>query len=348
MPDTESSRIRTLVTRELREYRNSLLLAPLAIVAVLTLVMLASVLLANRISVMGEVIMDSLVEQQQNKEVNITVHFDQDGGTITRKYRVDKQEGPIADEDWDFSREWNFNPPERPNAPPGANAGEPVRLNLIFNALHSFMLLVLVAVTINYLLGCLFNDRKDRSILFFKSMPVSEWEEVGAKLLVALVVAPAIFIAASYLLQLITAGLSILLVWRLNMDPQVAVLDKIDFPSLLVSPLASWLVTAIWVLPVYAWLLLASAGAKRSPFMLAVAPVLALVILEQIFIGSDYVASAVSLHMPHYSNSNGAVGFYFSGNEWANIQALPMLAGLVFAALALAATVWLRRYRFEL
>jgi len=338
----------TLVTRELREYRNSLLVAPLAIVAAFTLVMLASVLLANRISVMGEVVMDSLVNQQPDQEVNLTIHFDQNGGTVTQKYRVHKQDAPVTDDGWDFAREWSFTPRRHPDAGTGRDKGETSGLNLMFNALHSFMLLVLVAVTINYLLGSLFNDRRDRSILFFKSMPVSEWEEVGAKLLVALAVAPAIYIAASLLVQIITTALSILLVWRMNMDPQQAILDNIDILPLLVNPLAGWLVAAVWIAPIYAWLLLASAGARRSPFMLAVAPVLGLMAIEQIFIGSGQVASAVRQHLPHYASDSDAVGFYFHGYEWANIQVLPMAAGLVFTAIALWATVGLRRYRFEL
>jgi hypothetical protein len=197
-------------------------------------------------------------------------------------------------------------------------------------------------------LGCLYNDRKDRSILFWKSMPVSDTEQVAAKLLVAFVAAPLVYIIASFFIQIMTSGLSMLLVWRLDMDPNDTILDNIDFLPLLVNPLAAWLVTALWIAPLYAWVMLASAGARRSPFMLAVAPVLALVALEQIFLGSDLVGSAISRHFPHYAGSDDAIGFYFTGNEWAHIDVLKMGQGLLFAAAATWGTVWLRRYRFEL
>lgn len=346
-----TSRMYTLVVREFQEYRNSLLITPIAIVATLTLVMLSSILLADRISYMGQVVMDSLVGEG-SKQVVVTFEMNEGSGTTQHEIHISEQEEPLAEEDWNFSREWEFDPAGKPDT-----AGQQEKkededtagaLNPILNALHSFMILVLLAVTINYLLGSLYNDRKDRSVLFWKSMPVSDAEQVAAKLLVAFVAAPTIYIAASWLIQFITTALSMLLVWRLDMDPNETIMDKIDILPLLVNPMAGWLITALWVAPLYAWVMLASAGAKRSPFMLAVAPVVALVLLEQIFLGSDFVGSTVSQHFPHYTSSDDAIAFYFNGNEWAHIDFLNMGRGLLFAAAAVWGTVWLRRYRFEL
>lgn len=349
MNSSPSSRMYTLVARELQEYRVSLLITPIAIAAALTVIMLASVLLADRISFMGEVVMDSLVKTQGSKQMKLTIAFDEDSADVNHQYSIREQEEPIADEEWNFSRKWDFNPDHK--AEPTAEVEDSDTtgaLNPMFNIMHSFMVLVLVSVTINYLLGSLFHDRKDRSILFWKSMPVSDREQVGAKLLVALIAAPFIYIAASFFSQLITALLSMLLVWRLDMDPAEAILGNIDILPLLVNPLAGWAITALWIAPLYAWIMLASAGARRSPFMLAVAPIIGLVVIERIFVGSDFVGTAVSQHVPHYTGTEDAVGFYINGREWAHIDFLKIGRGLLFAAAAIWMTVWLRRYRFEL
>ncbi|MEQ9464127.1 MAG: hypothetical protein RJQ10_10735, partial [Haliea sp.] len=108
------------------------------------------------------------------------------------------------------------------------------------------------------------------------------------------------------------------------------------------------LLTALWVMPVYAWVLLASAAARRSPFMLALAPVLGLGLLEAILFGSNHFGAALMNHMPHYNSGRSAVGFYLFGPDWANLDYLGLVLGLLLAGVLLAATVWLRRNRWEI
>ena len=177
MSKRPASRMYTLVAREFQEYRNSLLITPIAIAVTLTLVMLSSVLLADRISFMGEVVMDTLVAES-NKQVQVTIQMGDDGATTHREFHISTQEEPMDEEEWNFSREWEFDPPGKPDTAGQKEEDEDTvgSLNPMLNVLHSFMILVLLAVTINYLLGCLYNDRKDRSILFWKSMPVSDTE----------------------------------------------------------------------------------------------------------------------------------------------------------------------------
>ena len=139
-----------------------------------------------------------------------------------------------------------------------------------------------------------------------------------------------------------------LLVLRMDMDPFAVVLGNIQFGRLLLDQLGGWLLTALWVLPVYAWLLLASAGAKRSPFMLALVPFLSLLVLEATLLGSSHFGAAVKNHFPHMSGSGDAVGFYLLGPDWVNQDYVGLGLGLLIAAVLLAATVWLRRYRWEI
>jgi hypothetical protein len=178
-------------------------------------------------------------------------------------------------------------------------------------------------------------------------MPVSEWQTVLSKFVVAIVVAPVIYIAISLLLQLAYVLLMMVLVWRMGQSPFEAVVANLDFTALMLDPISGWLLTALWIAPAYAYLLLASAAARRSPFLMSLVPVLALVIGESVFFGSSHVLHAISNHTPHVSESS-AIGFYLFGPNWSGINLLSMGSGLVFTALALAGAVWLRRHRWEL
>ncbi len=357
MANSQASRVFTLVDREMQEYKNSLFWTPIVIAVGLTLVMLTSVLLVNRISIMGDAMLQVLLDEGSTSGMNITITLDdnsEDGENGLQRGTGEPQtytvtpgvEGALSEEDWNFSREWTFSP-----TTPKAKSDHPDHtmesLNPILNVLHGFMIIVLTLVSINYLLGALYQDRKDRSILFWKSMPVSEWEEVLSKLGVALCVAPIIFIAASMLTQLIYVLLAMLMVVRMDLAPFELIIGHIEFGSLFFNQLSGWVLSMLWLAPLYAWLLLASAAAKRSPFMLAVAPVVGLILVEKLFIGSEYMMTAISFHLPRFVNEGGA-GPYLTAPGWSTINYANMLGGLAFAAIALWGAVYLRRYRFEI
>ncbi len=369
MSDKVPSRWFALVQRELQEYRVSLVWTPLAVAAALALLMLAGVLVANQFSNLGQVLLEAVMQEEAGDGINLNIRVvvDENGqrvaevvtetvagdeaapGALREDYRV--TEAPeLADEKlWDFSSDWAFSPVPPAQPARGGNAEPPMdSLDPLLHGVHMFMLVILVFVSFNYLLGCLYTDRRDLSILFWRSMPVSARDEVLAKLAVALLVAPAIFIAASVLAQLATVLLAMLLVLRMDMDPVAVVLGNIQFGSVFLDQIGGWLLTALWVMPVYAWVLLASAGARRSPFMLALAPVLGLMLLEAMLLGSKHFAAALMNHMPHYNSGRSAVGFYLLGPDWANLDYSGLVLGLIVAAVLLAVTVWLRRYRWEI
>ena len=361
MASLKTLRLFTLVQREIQEYKLSLVWTPIAIAAVLSILMLGSVLLANRISVMGDTVLDVILADKSDVHPVITINIDDDRVDVTETtevidligpeepdYQVTRSqvEDPNAEEDWNFSREWRFEPEKRDEGE--WESQEVGSLNPVLNVIHGFLLVILVLLTVNYLLGCNYNDRKDRSILFWKSMPVSEWEEVLARFGVALVVAPAVYIAVSLITQIVFVLLAMLMVWRMDHDPFVAILGNIEFGSLLAGQLGGWIMTALWVAPAYAYLLLASSWAKRSPFLTAIAPVVALMLVEGLILGTDHVLSAIVNHVPHYIGGESAVGFYFDGQYWNQFDFVSLFAGLVFAAAAIVGSVYLRRYRFEI
>lgn len=360
MNRSRSLRIFTLLQRELREHRRAFLWAPLLLAVLLAVAMLLSVLVVDRISVFGDTLIQVMEKQAGGDTPTIIIR----GGSEHRR-------GPVgtgdADDDidlasrratqkvpesaWDFDLDWSFSPPPATDRgmPASQATDERIRsLNPLLNVLHNALLLVLMIALAQYLLGALYDDRKDRSILFWRSLPVTEWESVLSKLGVALIAAPATVIAISILLQAVTLLLAMFMVWRLDMQPMAVLADNLAPARLLVDQIGGWLLSALWLAPTCAWLLLASAAARRSPFLFAIVPVIGAVLLESIFLRSNVVLTAVGRHLPHLTENGDGVGFYLFGPDWAAVDWLSLFAGLVFAALATTLAVTLRRHRWEI
>lgn len=367
-----SRRFRTLLAREVTEHRTSFLWTPLVVASLLGVLMLGSVVLANRISVIGDLFLESLLEAgagvTPGMAISITVDDGRESGVLAGAPEtapaagvgpepaiVVEVEDATPRESWNFSRDWTFQPGEPETAAKGqagdddsGEAGAAVEtLNPLLNAAHGMLLLIAFAVTINYLLGALYEDRKDRSILFWSSMPVAEREIVLSKFATGLLVIPLIYTAVSLALQVVLVLLVMLLAWRLDASPFVDVLARIDIVAALVDSLGGLVVTALWIAPACAWLLLASAVARRSPLLTALLPVLGLLFVDKFVIGSRVVGSAILNHVPHLGEA-GSVGFYFSGVPSLATDLIGLMSGLLFAAALLALTTWFRRYRWEL
>ncbi len=139
---------------------------------------------------------------------------------------------------------------------------------------------VLYFVVFFYCLGALYDDRRDRSMLFWKSLPLSDTQTVVSKLLIAAVVAPLIAWAVIVLVNLSTMVLLSLFVLVQGGNP-------IKLIWMTASPIRIWFnlllsipVMALWSLPAFAWLLLASSWARSKPFLWAVVPPVVLGILN--------------------------------------------------------------------
>jgi ABC-2 type transport system permease protein len=346
MASTRSMKIFVQLQRELQEYRTSLLLTPLCIAGLLILMMLGSVIIADRVSIIGDGVMQVLVREEGGSGLSISISVED----IDRSHTliITEEEGVMDEEEWNFSREWTFSSRDHRGTAKKLDA-HVESLNPVLNVLHMLFLVLMLFVSFNYLLGSLYQDRKDRSILFWKSLPVSEWQEVLCKLAVASVLTPLVFIAASMLTQLAYIVLAMLLVWSLDAGPVSLVLKNIQFVPLFLNQVGGLLVWTMFTLPIYAWLLVASAGARRSPFMWAFGVPLGLIFVERVFIGSNYLASSIFHHMPHMQGGNDAasMGMYAYGPVWSSMDYLGMVLGLVIAAGLVSAAVWLRRHRFE-
>jgi ABC-2 type transport system permease protein len=138
-----------------------------------------------------------------------------------------------------------------------------------------------------YCLDALNGERRDRSVLFWKSMPVSDRTTVFAKTFVPLVVMPiisfAVIIATQLMILLIT---SVLLLFH-GMNP-LTTITHTNLAQNSVILLYSLVALSLWHAPTYAWALLVSAWARRATFLWAVLPIIAIAIFERITFGTSY------------------------------------------------------------
>lgn len=149
-----------------------------------------------------------------------------------------------------------------------ANLGNAVDVSL-FMAL-SWPLIVLAFVVFFYCLGALYDERKDRSVLFWKSLPLSDRDTVLSKVVSATVVAPLLAVAAG-IATMFGFLLLVSAVVLLHGGNPLALLWGPGSPLTIAAQLvASIPVYAVWALPTVGWLLLCSVWAKSKPFLWAI------------------------------------------------------------------------------
>lgn len=213
-----------------------------------------------------------------------------------------------------------------------------------------------------YLVDCLYGERRDRSILFWKSLPVSDLETVLSKLGAAALVAPLIF----FVIMAVTEVVGLILFFLVAAFRMPELVSHLFHPVVLIE---SWLlviygmlVQSLWFLPISGWLLLASAWAKKSPILWAVMPPVAIMIIEPIAFGTSKF-----LHLLGYRLSVGvfretfnldghqfmvgssyAESLVTASNVWHVLSSPGMWGGVIVGVVFIGGAVWLRRYREEI
>jgi len=215
------------------------------------------------------------------------------------------------------------------------------------------MMLVFTAfiVGVFYCLDALHSERRDRSILFWKSLPVSDLTTVLSKASIPFVILPLVIFGIIVLVQflmllwssaiLLPSGLAATTWTRFNLFQQSVIL------------LYSLIVIVLWHAPIYGWALLISGWARRATFLWAVLPLLAIGVLEKIAFDTSRFASMLKDRLFGAANT----AFAFQPHRGVAIDSLSQLTpgrylatpglwiGLAFAAVFVAIAVRQRRYR---
>ena len=142
---------------------------------------------------------------------------------------------------------------------------------------------VLAFVVFFYTLGSLYDDRRDRSILFWKSLPVSDTQMVLSKAAWALLLAPLVAVGVGIVIGLVLWIISALTLSVNGVSAGTAVFTHSHPLRIIGGVLASLPVYILWALPTVGWLMLCSAWARSKPFLWAVLlPVLAAVMISMV------------------------------------------------------------------
>ena len=141
-------------------------------------------------------------------------------------------------------------------------------------------LLIMTIVLFFYLLDSLLAERKDRSILFWKSLPVSDGEVVTSKLLTAIVVTPLFVLAVSAVLQLLVGGVLWIRFHSSLFGDVLMPWDAGTWFSVQASFLVFIAAAMLWYLPLIAYLMVVSVWARRNAFLWAVLPPLSILLIE--------------------------------------------------------------------
>ena len=131
-------------------------------------------------------------------------------------------------------------------------------------------LIVLAFVVFFYCLGSLYDERKDRSVLFWKSLPVSDRDTVLSKAASALLVAPAIAVGVAVTLMFAFMALLSVFVLLHNGNPLELIWgpgNPLKLAGLLIAAIPMY---ALWALPTVGWLMLCSAWSRSKPFLWAI------------------------------------------------------------------------------
>ena len=231
---------------------------------------------------------------------------------------------------------------------------------------------VLAFVVFFYLLGSLYDDRKDRSILFWKSLPASDTLTIASKLLSAMVLAPVIFWVIYVITHIVIMLLFSVVIMMLGENPWTLFLSLGNPFKAWSLVLTSYFAQSIWALPLYGWLILVSAFAPRIPLLFAILPPVILGVLElwidflktftlsenlfglfgHWFANSPLIMSADG----HDDEFGAALGIAITSdydhqvtvaNMFDRIFSTDMLIGLAIAVVFLGGALWLRRRATE-
>ncbi|MDJ0710262.1 MAG: ABC-2 transporter permease [Woeseiaceae bacterium] len=246
-------------------------------------------------------------------------------------------------------------------------AGETERravLTAFFVGSSWLFLIALSILTIFYSLDSLYAERKDKSILFWRSLPVTDAETVISKLATAAILIPAVTIAIIIATHIV--NLLVMSIWVSAKGGSASTLIWGSVP-LVDNWLAAIIVIyamAVWMSPFLGWFLFVSAWTKRAPLLMAFLPLVLIPMIEGIFFRSAHFGEAVwgrGAMIPLFSGID--VERFFDENharmsdEMVSLLSVIDLGkfvtdidvwlGIIVCGLLTTAAIYVRRYRDE-
>jgi ABC-2 type transport system permease protein len=215
-----------------------------------------------------------------------------------------------------------------------------------------------------YLLDSLYAERRDRSVLFWRSMPVSDVRTVLSKLSAAFISVTAITFVATVAFQLVLLVLFLIMGSVLGVHPWVLLGHPGAFLGAWLLLVYGLIVQAIWYLPFYSWTMLASSWAKKVPFLWAILVPVGVMFAELWVFHTGHFARMILAYklrwlqlafnfnpvdmrsLKHMDIGDGPM--LSLGNVGAVLSSPSLWIGLAVAAAFVCGAIWLRGKRTEI
>jgi ABC-2 type transport system permease protein len=236
-----------------------------------------------------------------------------------------------------------------------ALALDPMKQQQLIEQPYDFAALVIMGTTflvaVIDCLDALHGERRDRSILFWKSLPVSDLTTVLSKAIIPILLLPLLTFAITFVLQLIMLLISTAVLLGSGLSAATLWSNVPFFRMSLMLLYHLVAVHGLWYAPIFGWLLLVSAWARRAAFLWAALPLFAIGMFEKIVFHISYFGAMLMSRV-----SGGAEGATSASGRMTMDRLTPftlgqflsspgLWLGLVFAAICLVAAVRLRRVR---
>jgi len=248
----------------------------------------------------------------------------------------------------------------------GSNLSEAQRavaISAVMTGVSFFFFVGMSFLTVFYALDALYAERKDRSILFWRSIPCTDFETVLSKLLTVVLVIPLVTFVCIAVTHLVVLTISSIWIGLQGANAGHMIWSAAPLLDNWASTLVFVLAWPLWVSPFIGWFLLVSAFTKRSPFLMAFLPILILPMLEKILIGSSAVTEAFVTRLANMPLFHGFdPSDFFEGGKHTVREGISMFdlldlsgffmspglwIGIVVCGLLTTAAIYVRRFRDE-
>ena len=216
--------------------------------------------------------------------------------------------------------------------------------------------LVSLIISLFYALGSLYDERKDRSILFWKSLPISDTITVMSKLVAITIVVPLCYFAAIIVFQLFEL-IYMTVVWWFGGSVGGAWWTSTNLFGVWWNTLIALIVASLWLAPLWGWLMLASAWAKRVAFLWGIIPIILIAATEGYFFHSMNFIETIWVRIGKaFSIQNSNLHFNAGGEMFGTeilmtagdaLSSNDFWIGLVLCAVFVAGAIYTRRFRDE-
>ena len=213
-----------------------------------------------------------------------------------------------------------------------------------------------------YSLDSLYSERKDKSILFWRSLPVTDAETVISKLLTATLMIPIAALAGAFATHLVFMTMSSVWLMIEGGDAGHLIWSSAPIFDVWGAAILTAIATTIWMSPFIGWFFFVSAYTRRMPLLLALLPLIILPLMEIALLPTEFLAKAIGSRFTNMPLAGVDFGdlfdddtlFQLSAENVSMIAALDIgrffaspevWAGLVVCGLFATAAIYVRRYR---